>query len=317
MARLTREEIINKFKSVHGDRYDYSEVEYIRRSFKVKIKCNIHGVFEQSPDNHIAGKGCRLCGNISQSKIKTKTTESFIRRSKSIHGNEYDYSKSVYKRSNIKLIVTCIKHGDFLVSPGNHLKGKGCPDCGRIKISKIKTCTNEIFIEKSISIHGNKYDYSLVNYVNARTKVIIVCKVHGEFEQTPVSHLNSKGCLKCSRINSISIKQQNPPGWNVSLWNERSKKTEFFDSFKVYVIKCWNESETFYKIGRTFMETKRRFRVNVLMPYNYEILKEFIFETAKEAFNKETELKRKHKELKYLPRIKFAGRYECFSEIID
>jgi very-short-patch-repair endonuclease len=118
----------------------------------------------------------------------------FIEKAKAIHKNRYNYSKVNYVNAKTKIIITCKQHGDFEQTPSNHLSGFNCQRCA--KNLKINTTT---FIEKATSIHNNKYDYSKVNYLNADTKITIVCKEHGEFEQIPDFHLNRKcGCPKCA-----------------------------------------------------------------------------------------------------------------------
>lgn len=125
-------------------------------------------------------------------------TEDFIQKSRIVHGDLYEYSKSIYTKSILKLIVTCKIHGDFDISPNNHISRKrGCPMCSKENASKKITKTNEEFIKECYQIHDNKYDYSLVKYKNNKTKVKIICEIHGLFEQTPKIHLKGSGCPKC------------------------------------------------------------------------------------------------------------------------
>jgi hypothetical protein len=121
------------------------------------------------------------------------TTEEFIKRAKEKHGDTYDYDFVEYINSNTKVIITCKKHREFKQNPKNHLNGSCCPKCS----GKYNYSTTE-FIEKAIEKHGDTYDYSLVDYVNSSTKVKIICKEHGKFEQIPNSHLLGKGCITCS-----------------------------------------------------------------------------------------------------------------------
>ena len=97
------------------------------------------------------------------------------------------------------VLIKCIKPGIFEMTPNNHLKGQKCPICsGRNKV------TNELFIEKAIKIHGDKYDYSLIEYINSQTNIKIICKEHGEFYQMPLNHLKGNQCYKCSGIVRIT-----------------------------------------------------------------------------------------------------------------
>ena len=181
---------INKSNSIHN-KYDYSLVKYINNSTKVDIICKEHGIFEQLPSDHLNGHGCPKC-----SRNQKLTNKEFIDKSNSIH-NKYDYSLVKYINHSTKVNIICKEHGIFEQTPNNHLKGKGCPKC-----SKNKKLTKKEFIDKSNSIHGLLYDYSLVKYTNHSTKVNIICKEHGIFKQTPNSHLKGTGCPMCCKIRS-------------------------------------------------------------------------------------------------------------------
>ena len=185
-------EFIKKAKAIHGDKYDYSKVEYINSKTKVCIICPKHGEFWQSPESHLKGRGCNLCSK------PIHDTNSFIKNAKAIHGDKYDYSKVEYIDSHTKVKVICPIHGEFEVTPNNHIKGRGCYKCGRTTSKLKQSLTTEEFIERAKKIHGDKYDYSKVDYVNNHTEVCIICLEHGEFWQKPSKHLSGHGCLKCS-----------------------------------------------------------------------------------------------------------------------
>ena len=144
--------------------------------------------FEQTPQAHLSGQGCSKCSK----KYKMNEVE-FIDECKIVHGNKYDYSKVSYDKKLEKIIIVCKIHGEFEQLAYSHITGKGCRYCS----GNYKSNTEE-FIEKAIKIHGNKYDYSKVNYTKAINKVIIICKKHGEFKQTPNTHLCGSGCTKCN-----------------------------------------------------------------------------------------------------------------------
>ena len=122
------------------------------------------------------------------------TTEEFVRRAKAIHGDKYDYSKVVYQKKDSKVCIICPKHGEFWQTPHNHSRGQKCPKCAL----ENKTMTTEKFISKAQAIHGNMYNYSKVNYIDTKTKVCIICPIHGEFWQRPDIHLRGSICPKCS-----------------------------------------------------------------------------------------------------------------------
>jgi superfamily II DNA or RNA helicase len=181
---------IKYFTDVHGNRYDYSLVEYKKNSTPVKIICKEHGVFEQRPDKHKMGRGCPKCkGGVKQ------TQKDFIEKCKKIHGDRYDYSLVEYVNSSSNVKILCSEHGIFEQTPSNHTKenGTGCPKCsGNVKLTTVE------FIEKSKNIYGDRYDYSKLNYINSNTKVTIICPEHGEFEQWTTHFINGVGCSSCN-----------------------------------------------------------------------------------------------------------------------
>jgi very-short-patch-repair endonuclease len=193
MFIFSNNDFINKAKEIHNDKYDYSKINYIKMNEKVIIVCKEHGDFEQTPSNHITHKyGCQKCvGNY------LSNTEEFIEKAKLIHNDKYDYSNINYINNHTNVIITCKEHGDFEQTPQTHLSGCGCKCCG-IATMKIKQKTDiDNFIKNANIIHNNKYEYSKMNYINARTKIIITCKIHGLFEQQPDSHLRGCGCPYC------------------------------------------------------------------------------------------------------------------------
>ena len=202
MKRLTTEQFIKRAKLVHGNKYDYSLVEYKNTATKVKIICPVHGIFEQRPNDHLNGKGCSKCSKKTSAKKRQKTTEQFIKEAKKIHCDKYDYSLVNYQGNKIKVKIICPVHGIFEQRPNDHLNGKGCKFCAG---NTIKTAKQ--FIEEAKKIHGNKYNYNVTKYVNNKIKVKIICPIHGIFEQSPNDHLGGKGCKFCAG-NTIKTTEQ-------------------------------------------------------------------------------------------------------------
>lgn len=192
---------IRKAIEKHGDLYDYSLVKYSNVKTKVEIVCREHGPFFQRPDTHLDGRGCPKCGAREAGKKirekQRKSLERFITGSRIIHGDHYDYANSKYQGDGIKLEILCRIHGPFPQVPSSHLRGNGCPKCGREKTTEKQRKTLDRFITGSQIIHGDRYDYSRVIYVNDRTKVLIVCPLHGPFWQIPGSHITGDGCRQC------------------------------------------------------------------------------------------------------------------------
>lgn len=194
IKKITTSEFIKRAKIVHGDKYDYSKSNYINSRTKISIICHKHGKFLQTPYKHTSGSGCNMCGVIKSKNKQKLTNVNLIKQFNLIHKNKYNYSLIDYKNNKSKVKIICPEHKIFEQTSNHHLKGRGCPDC-----SGFKKLTTKGFIEKSHKIHGSRYDYSLVKYKNSRTKVIIICPEHGEFEQTPNKHLANQGCTICNK----------------------------------------------------------------------------------------------------------------------
>lgn len=229
---------------------------------------------------------------------KRKTQEDFEAEANKIHKGIYNYKYVVYVSNKIKVKIICRNNHEFEQTPYAHVGLKqGCPLCAGLA----KSTTKE-FVEKARKIHGERYDYSLVIYINARTKVKIICPKHGIFEQTARNHINSKqGCTECGKeIN----------GWS---------KTKFIDlCYKnnngkglFYIIRCYNEYEIFYKIGITSKSIAERYQRSGSMPYTYEVIQEVHLQAA-DAYTLEKIFKTTLKPYQYIPQKKFDGFTECF-----
>lgn len=282
---------------------------YPNRDYKILEKCktlkskilvkNKYGYYKIRAES-------LLQGNLPSIYSAVNKTKNWINRAKEIHGDEYDYSKVVYINNRKKVIIGCSIHGEFLQSPMHHLQSKGCKSCGTIKA--IKKDSFEIVVEKANKVHNNFYNYEKINYENSYSKLKIVCPLHGKFGQSATNHLQGNGCPKCA----IELK-----GWSDKEWSERALQSKNFDSFKVYIIKCWNKNEEFYKIGKTFTTIKNRFKgknKNTTLPYKYEIVK-IIEGNVKNISKLERQLHKLNKDFVYLPKIKFNGHKECFKQV--
>lgn len=236
--RKTLDQFIKQAKEIHGIEYDYSLVEYKNARTKVKIVCPKHGIFEQTPDNHInKEQKCPYCfGNM------LSNSEEFIKKCKKKYGNKYDYSLVEYINNYTKVKIICPEHGEFETTPQIFLKSSyGCIYCYRDKRRK----TREQFIIDSKKIHNDKYDYSLVEYINSITKVKIICPIHGIFEQKPNTHLSNKGCPLCHDITKIEYK-------------------------KLYIL--YDNKINLYKIGYSKNVEKRVKQIESFLRYNIDII---------------------------------------------
>lgn len=196
--RKTTEEFILEAKAIHGDKYDYSLVEYIGNRTKVKIFClGCNSIFEQIPSNHLYGKGCSYCSSLSMD------IHSFIKEANIIHNNYYDYSKVKYINKRTEVSIICPEHGEFIQKPENHLKYR-CKKCyhDSLRVDK-KELINVLNI-----IHNFKYDYSKLVFNTIRDIGIIICPEHGEFNQSVSAHQSGSGCKDCMKVNFSSTTEE-------------------------------------------------------------------------------------------------------------
>ena len=189
---MKKEEIIKIAKQTHTIEYDYSLVEDCKLTENVKIICPKHGLFTPRLNRFLKGSNCGYCVNKRLGNL-----DDFILKANKQHHNYYDYSKFIYKDSHTLGIIICPKHGEFKQTPTNHLSGCGCPKCKSDKLRELFALTKEEFVEKANKIHNNKFNYSLVEYINNLTPITIICPLHGKFIQTPQNHLLGRGCPIC------------------------------------------------------------------------------------------------------------------------
>jgi len=207
-----------KLEKTHNNRYNYSQftfdwfvINYKDKNTKIPIICPIHGEFKQSILGHLSGKGCPECGRINSIKKHRLSYQDFINKAKRVHNNRYQYPfdnnwwQENYKNHSQKVPIICPIHGEFMQSVNAHLRGEGCPECGREKSNDSKRLSYQEFIERAIRTHNNKYTYPVgKNWwdrsYNKRkdTEVTIICPIHGEFKQIIDNHLSGYGCPKCA-----------------------------------------------------------------------------------------------------------------------
>jgi hypothetical protein len=184
VGRLTKEILLERIKKVHGDKYEYELGDKITNTTKIKIKCKTHGIFEQTPKNHLKGQNCPKC--------KCLDKNDFINQALLKHNNKYNYDNIEFINSDIKIKILCPEHGIFEQRPNDHLRGDRCYKCSNL------VRTTQDFIEKANKVHNNTYSYEKTEYKKSKINIIITCKIHGNFIQKPNCHLNGKGCQKCS-----------------------------------------------------------------------------------------------------------------------
>ena len=216
--KKTQAEVVQQFRGVHGDRYDYSRVLYVDNSTKVGVICSVHGSFSIQPGHHLNRVGCKKCFFDSQKLTKAE----FIERSEKHFGSRYDYSLFENQPPfGEKVEIRCLAHGViFLQEPRNHQRGHvGCPQCkslkhalnkGQLTASSDESNLLENFRRKAFEVHGERYSYKEFVYTNFAKKGEIVCTEHGAFFQAPGNHLSGSGCPQCARdsLSAGTFKQQ-------------------------------------------------------------------------------------------------------------
>lgn len=237
-----------------------------------------------------------------ENNLPVTDTCSFIAKAKRVHKNKYSYIDTIYTKSSNRLIVMCSKHGAFEPTANNHLRGSGCKKCA----DDARKMTVAEFKKRAREIHTIDYDYSKVDISGSKKVVLIGCPLHGFFKQRVVNHLNGKGCATCGMSSG---------GWTRTSFQSACTRNNSSGLGILYILKCKNSSEVFYKIGITSRSVKKRFDYKKLMPYDFEV--EYIVkQKGLYIYNLEQKLKKVLANYKYIPEIKFGGHLtECFATI--
>lgn len=196
-TRLThsRETFIEAARKAHGRKYSYGK-QYVNKRTEVSITCKVHGRFSQTPINHTRGAGCPKCARINMAQSQSHSHSDFIALVKKVHGRKFQYPER-YVRSDKKIKIVCRRHGPFEQTPYTHLVSKiACPRCEGEASAKRRRLTHDAFTRKAVAIHGRKFTYP-DRYRATDQPLRIVCPQHGEFHQTPNSHLCGAGCPTC------------------------------------------------------------------------------------------------------------------------
>ena len=246
--------------------------------------------------------------------MKRKTKEEFIAEAVAVHGLKYDYTKSDYKNTHTLINITCREHGDYLIVPKNHIKHNvGCPVCG-ISAMKYKQYTDSVkktheqFLIDARRVHGDRYDYSMCNYESGRTKMPIMCGLHGVFMQHAEGHIHQKqGCMKCYRSRQTGATGKS--GYSKTFFESYPEKKS--SKAIIYVARMQHENDDFIKVGisvkdsvkkRFYSKSKRGTIITALVEQPT---------TLYDAFLKEKYLLENLSKYRYFPNRKFGGYTEC------
>ena len=227
--KLTKEEIVERARKVHGDKYDYSEFlkdEFVYKDTHQNIpiicheKCfngEEHGIFKHDVNHHVYRKqGCPICSN------KRYDLSKLIHLGQKKYKDKYTYENTKYSSDTSNdIIVNCKKHGEFITTPGKFLNGSGCPKCSKPRLIQ------EEEIAKFKDIHGDKYIYDKVNIKRAIDRIIVTCPIHGDFSTTPNGHKNGYGCPECAKEH---LGDSNRMSWDEFV----DKATKVFNGFYTY-----------------------------------------------------------------------------------
>lgn len=237
-----------------------------------------------------------LRGRTPTIQVAIDKTQYYINRCNEVHGSFYDYSLVEYKGKDNPIDIICPIHQIFSQVAGSHVLGAKCKKCADISKGKARTDdARDRFKLAAAIIHNNKYDYSLIKYINSSTKVDIICPIHGAaFKQKPNAHITGKGCPLCASEINISSKS----GW---------LKTAGDRPGIFYILKCYNEDETFYKVGLTCRSIEKRYCNLERMPYMYEVIKKIVDFDKSRIYDLEKYYLKELKDYHYTPKIKFGG----------
>ena len=198
------EEIKQKFRSKHGEFYDYDQVVWDNTNGpgwhkKVIIGCPKHGLFEQTPAVHYyQGAGCLQCGKEKSSKRQRKKKDVFFKQARDRHGERYDYSKTVYKGDQKNIDIGCKTHGVFTQRADHHLNGCGCPSCHHDRLAIEFAYNYDQFLQRAKETHNNKFKYVKESWISYQDEITVICPKHGQFGIVAKNHANGSGCSICN-----------------------------------------------------------------------------------------------------------------------
>jgi hypothetical protein len=212
VMRHTTEQVVAEFRAVHGDKYDYSRVEYRTNHTKVTIICPEHGEFKQAPSYHKGGGGCPACSYEDRGDLRRRTTDNAIAEFRCVHGDKYDYSQVEYKGAHAPITVICLDHGPFETTSNEHLRGTDCPKCALVSRSgenHVRAIPADEAVARYRETFGDRYDLSMIveDWAGSKAKVRIRCPKHGIFESRPSDAWRGIGCPGCgveTRLNQAA-----------------------------------------------------------------------------------------------------------------
>lgn len=308
-AKKNKEQFVKEMFDLYGDNYDVSNSNYINSKTNIEVLCIHHGVFHKKPSDLLNGNACKKCGKNANTKSSNKDV--FIEEAKKVYGEKDDYTETNIVSSKEKVKIRCTKHDlIFEKTIQTYLFGYGCPKCSAENYSKIRTKTTEEFVNKAKEVHGDNCDYTDTVYKGCNEKVTVKCNIHNlYFDTIPENHIRGGRCRKClsENISKALRGKDGTCGYTKSGYVKQANGREAY----VYIIKCWDGDEEFYKIGKTFLDINKRFTKSNLC-YKFEKIN-FHMGEAGYIYDLENKLHKKYKGFKYNPLQWFAGYTECYT----
>ena len=293
-SKITTTQWISEVEIIHNFKYGYSKVKYTNNKAKVTIICPDHGEFEQVAKSHKNGFGCKKCAGFE------KTTKEFIAEASLLHDNKFIYDEVVYVDSTTPIKIKCKNNHAFHMSPNDHLRGNGCPDCKGKILSAHFVWSLEKFITEAIKVHGDKFSYIKSKYENYNVPLIIICNnCYREFPQSPNGHLRGYGCKYCRHIISKPetefLDYMKVPLRNVKIPEWKTKPVDGLDGNIIYEFlgDYWHGNPIKYprdkinkKVKRTYGELYDKTFVNLNRMKSYGYIVKYIWEYDWKQFKK-------------------------------
>lgn len=297
-AKKSIEEVKDELFKVYGDEYDFSKINYVNTKTEIEVLCKTHGSFMRKPCDLLNGVSCKKC---KSDKSKYNNKELFIEESTKLFGDITDYSLVNEMGARNKVTLICTKHAcEFTLSVSARLSGQKCPKCSAENYRKLRTIPKEEYYKRANETHSNEYTYA-DDFITSQHAITFYCSEHGRQRRNSYDHLRGAGCRKCEKYGQLTDK----------LTREGYINTAKGRVTILYLIKCEDENENFYKIGKTFRSVEERFK-GVLLPYNYKIVKTYEGE-AGEVWDLEEKLHLYFKKYSYKPMKRFSGFSECYT----
>ena len=323
-SKLTFDDFIIKANNKHAGKYKYDKASYIDATTKIPIECPIHGIFIQKPTKHIHGQGCPKCAYITSSDKILEKANKYITKAKIKFDNYFKYVPESYSVKKGTIDVICPKHGKLTMKRYRHIKN-GCPKCNIEKRASNDRFTTEDFIKKSKEVHGDRYTYENTKYVDSNHILTITCPVHGDFEQYPRNHYNGANCPKCTgnyipttKEWVVTAKLKHGDRYDYSNVNYINKKTKVNIKCIKHGIFSITPDDHIHKMAGCpkCSESKGEQRIRMFLELNkIQYLREFSFNNSRKRFDfylPELNILIEYDGLQHFKPVDFFGGKEAF-----